>query len=92
MYAGKIVEYTDVERIFDDPRHPYTRGLLASIPRIGVTQQRLSAIPGTVPDAAYFPSGCRFHPRCPIAEEQCRQEEPPLLEIAHGHKVACWKT
>ncbi len=89
MYAGKVVEYSDTREVFANPRHPYTVGLFRSIPRLGVRVARLDTIPGTVPSALEFPDGCRFHNRCPFATERCTREEPPLLEIAPGHTVAC---
>jgi oligopeptide/dipeptide ABC transporter ATP-binding protein len=91
MYAGKVVERCAVERLFSEPQHPYTVGLLGSIPRLHLEQKRLSAIEGIVPDAAAFPSGCRFHPRCPFAVEKCRTEIPPLIEISKNHSAACWR-
>jgi peptide/nickel transport system ATP-binding protein/oligopeptide transport system ATP-binding protein len=90
MYAGKIVETGGVEEIFTDPRHPYTRGLLASVPKLNEQKERLSVIPGTVPDAVHFPEACRFSPRCPNAGAICREQEPALLQINGGHAVACW--
>jgi peptide/nickel transport system ATP-binding protein/oligopeptide transport system ATP-binding protein len=90
MYAGKIVEMGAVEAIFGDPKHPYTQGLLTSIPKLTEEVDRLSVIPGTVPDAIHFPPGCRFSPRCPLAEGRCRESEPPLLGSAERHEVACW--
>ena len=91
MYAGKVVERCAVERLFSEPQHPYTVGLLGSIPRLHLEQKRLSAIEGIVPDAAAFPRGCRFHPRCPFAVDQCRKEEPPLIAVKPGHSAACWR-
>jgi oligopeptide/dipeptide ABC transporter ATP-binding protein len=91
MYAGKIVEVGQVEKTFSAPGHPYTRGLLASIPRLTGAQDRLRVIPGAVPDATRFPEGCRFHPRCPHADALCRERAPALLEVDEGHAVACWK-
>ncbi len=91
MYAGKIVEKADVEAIFETPSHPYTRGLLKSIPALGHKKEKLTAIRGTVPNPVHFPSGCRFNPRCDLADDRCRTEEPELLEIDPGHKVSCWK-
>ena len=95
MYAGKIVESAPVAQIFEHPRHPYTIGLLESIPKLHEKQDKLSVIPGTVPDATRFPSGCRFAPRCSHAEDVCRSQEPPLLSVgsADGNDtqtVACW--
>ena len=91
MYAGKVVERCPVSSLFTEPHHPYTIGLLGSIPRLDLAQQRLSAIEGTVPDAAAMPAGCRFHARCPFAVNKCREEVPPLLAIEENHFVACWR-
>ena len=91
MYAGEIVEYTATAELFTRPRHPYTRGLMRSIPRLDAPRQRLEIIEGMVPDARHFPSGCRFAPRCPLADDHCRAQEPQLAEIGAGHKVRCWK-
>jgi len=91
MYAGKVVEEAPVAELFRAPRHPYTRGLIRSIPRIdlaAVRKERLEAIPGVVPSLLEPPAGCRFAPRCAHAREECR-ETPPLREIGAGHKVAC---
>ena len=91
MYAGRVVETAGVEEIFANPRHPYTRGLLASIPDLAEAQTRLATIPGTVPNLLHKPPGCCFWPRCPIAEARCREGEPPLVELVAGHQAACWK-
>ena len=91
MYAGQVVEYCDVRTAFRGTLHPYTAGLLASLPRLGVSQERLRVIPGTVPNPVRFPSGCRFHPRCPIANARCRAELPPLAARGDGHHVRCWR-
>jgi len=91
MYAGKVIERCTAARLFAEPQHPYTVGLLGSIPRLHLQQERLSAIEGFVPDAAAFPEGCRFHPRCPFAVDLCRKEEPSLKEIKPGHYAACWR-
>jgi oligopeptide/dipeptide ABC transporter ATP-binding protein len=91
MYAGKIIERCDVQRLFSEPQHPYTVGLLGSIPRLHLQQERLSAIEGFVPDAATPPPGCRFHPRCPFVVEKCLSETPPLLQIKDSHYAACWR-
>jgi len=90
MYAGKIVESAPVEALFGDPQHPYTIGLLGSIPRLDVERERLATIEGTVPSPNNQPKGCRFSPRCPFADRRCREEPPPLREIGTGHQVACW--
>ncbi|MDO9499160.1 ABC transporter ATP-binding protein, partial [Falsiroseomonas sp.] len=92
MYAGKVVEEATVEALFADPRHPYTQGLIRSIPRIDLaatTHTRLEAIPGTVPSLLNPPVGCRFAARCRHAMPDCVAAEPPLREVAPGHKVAC---
>ena len=91
MYAGRIVESADVNDLFADPQHPYTIGLLGSIPRIDVDRKRLATIEGTVPSPNNQPTGCRFAPRCPFADLRCRQQPPPLRDVAPGHQVACWK-
>jgi len=91
MYAGQVVERCPVSALFAEPHHPYTIGLLGSIPRLDLAQQRLSAIEGTVPDAAAMPAGCRFHARCPFAVKKCREEVPPLLAIEENHFAACWR-
>jgi oligopeptide/dipeptide ABC transporter ATP-binding protein len=91
MYAGKVIERCAAQRLFSQPQHPYTVGLLGSIPRLHLEQERLSAIEGFVPDAAALPAGCRFHPRCPFAIDRCKKEVPPLGEVALGHYAACWR-
>ncbi|MDF3073559.1 MAG: transporter ATP-binding protein [Alphaproteobacteria bacterium] len=91
MYAGKIVETASVQNLFADPQHPYTIGLLGSVPRLEEDRARLATIEGTVPNPASLPVGCRFHPRCPFAIDKCRAEQPPLMEISPGHDVACWR-
>jgi oligopeptide/dipeptide ABC transporter ATP-binding protein len=91
MYAGQVVERCAVPRLFAEPHHPYTIGLLGSIPRLDHEQAQLSAIEGFVPDAAAMPAGCRFHPRCPFSVEKCRREEPPLMEVAKDHLASCWR-
>ncbi|MGH7568379.1 MAG: ABC transporter ATP-binding protein [Gemmatimonadales bacterium] len=89
MYAGQVVESADTATLFARPLHPYTEGLLASIPRLDAPRARLHSIPGQVPAATAWPAGCRFHPRCPYAWARCEQEEPPLLE-AGGQRARCW--
>jgi len=91
MYAGRVIERCAAKRLFSEPQHPYTIGLLGSIPRLHLQQERLSAIEGFVPDPAAFPHGCRFHPRCPFAVDKCLSENPPLIEIEAGHHAACWR-
>ncbi len=89
MYAGKVVERTTTVELFDAPRHPYTIGLLESLPRMRDKREKLVVIPGTVPDPLSFPSGCRFHPRCFRVEEMCSRDEPQLRKISAGHACAC---
>jgi len=91
MYAGRIVEQAPVGALFEAPQHPYTVGLLGSIPRLDVEQPRLAAIDGQVPSPLAPPAGCRFAPRCPFADAHCRAEAPPLRELARGHFSRCWK-
>jgi len=90
MYTGYFVEEGDVHSIFEEPLHPYTAGLLTSIPRLDVETERLHVIPGTVPSLAEWPSGCRFHPRCDRSMVRCEKENPPLFEIGPGRRVRCW--
>ncbi len=91
MYAGQIVEEAPAAALFARPQHPYTVGLLGSIPRLDRTRLRLPAIPGMVPNPRAMPQGCRFAPRCPFAEARCRAEPPLLAAVAAGHKTRCWK-
>ncbi len=92
MYAGRVVESSPVREIFARPMHPYTRGLLESIPRPGRNDgKRLRTIEGLVPDLRKLPPGCRFADRCALRIEKCTQEEPPLLEVAPGRLSACWR-
>ncbi|MBJ6125063.1 ABC transporter ATP-binding protein [Microvirga splendida] len=90
MYAGHVVESGPVEAIFDDPQHPYTIGLMGSVPSLGRRQGRLATIRGTVPPAELMPKGCRFTPRCPFSDTRCGNELPPLGEIRPGHLARCW--
>lgn len=90
MYAGKIVEISEVIDIFANPKHPYTEGLLNSIPKLDRSDQKLIPIPGVVPSPLDFPEGCRFHPRCSHTMDICRKKEPELIEVLPGHKSACW--
>ena len=90
MYAAKIVEAGPCGAIFSSFRHPYTEGLFKSLPGRTPKGQRLYTIAGAVPSALSFPPACRFHPRCPLAIERCRVEEPPLVEVGKGHRCACW--
>ncbi len=89
MYGGRIVETGDVADIFATPRHPYTVGLLHSLPRLDIVAERLVPIPGQPPAPARLPPGCAFHPRCPIARPRCSAEDPPLVELAKGRATAC---
>ena len=91
MYAGRIVELAPSAEIFANPQHPYTRGLIETVPRIGRGRVRLPAIPGTVPDPRRLPAGCRFSNRCPLADDTCRRADPPLIALAPGRAVACYK-
>jgi peptide/nickel transport system ATP-binding protein len=91
MYAGRIVEHAGVERLFAEPQHPYTIGLLGSIPRLHLEQERLAAIEGQVPGPFSGGAGCRFAPRCPFAINRCRTETPLFLELFKNQQVACWK-
>ena len=88
MYAGRVVESCDVRSAFRRPLHPYTAGLQASLPRLGASQDRLRVIPGSVPNPANFPIGCRFHPRCPVAQNRCLTE-PDLVAVEPGHLSRC---
>jgi peptide/nickel transport system ATP-binding protein len=90
MYGGQVVESCDVRAAFRRTLHPYTAGLLRSLPRLG-SQERLRVIPGTVPDPAHFPPGCRFEPRCPVAQPRCL-EAPTLASIESGHLARCWRS
>ena len=90
MYAGRIVEKAAAEALFAEPQHPYTIGLLGSIPKLHLEQERLPAIEGQVPDPLSVPQGCRFAPRCPFATDRSRSEDPPLREVVTGHEAACW--
>jgi len=94
MYASRIVELADSQQLFAEPHHPYTRGLLQSrcTSGLGLSAKRLQTIPGTVPQPLYFPSGCKFHTRCPIgcANKRCQTLEPELRQIQQQRYVACW--
>jgi oligopeptide/dipeptide ABC transporter ATP-binding protein len=89
MYAGNKVEYGSVRDIFKDPKHPYTQGLLKAIPKVGMIQERLAGIEGTVPNMLGPPSGCRFHPRCAYARDNCSAERPRSIELGGEHSVSC---
>jgi oligopeptide/dipeptide ABC transporter ATP-binding protein len=89
MYAGMIAEIGEAESLFANPLHPYTQGLLASIPNIKLEQSKLVTMPGQTPDLVTPPTGCRFHPRCPKRMEICDQEMPPMFSH-NGSQVTCW--
>ncbi|MFO7303174.1 MAG: ABC transporter ATP-binding protein [Acidobacteriota bacterium] len=91
MYAGQVVEYADVRSLFKRPLHPYTAGLLASLPRLGVERDSLPVIPGSVPNPAHFPRGCRFHPRCPVMVAPLCLDHPDLMQIEPGRYSRCWR-
>jgi oligopeptide/dipeptide ABC transporter ATP-binding protein len=91
MYSGKVMEVASVNDLFHDPRHPYTRGLRESIPRIAHKGERLKVIPGKVPDPLDLPKGCRFSDRCKYAEYRCDNEEIQLRDVKPGHSIRCWK-
>ena len=91
MYAGKVVERAPVKRLFAAPRHPYTQGLLRSVPSLEETREhRMRTIDGAVPSAFAMPQGCRFHPRCALARDICRAQEPPIVADDAGGEAACW--
>jgi peptide/nickel transport system ATP-binding protein len=90
MYAGSIVEQAGVEEIFEDPKHPYTKGLWGAIPRIDEEREILAVIPGTVPDLSHPPTGCKFNPRCSHRFDPCDRIPPPLSQVSPGHFVACF--
>ncbi|MFW5840899.1 MAG: ABC transporter ATP-binding protein, partial [Planctomycetota bacterium] len=93
MYASKLAEFTDTRTLFADPLHPYTRGLFRSLPKLGDRKKELDTIPGSVPNPLIFPTGCKFHPRCPIGHDlqRCQNQEPSLREVQPNHWVACWE-
>lgn len=90
MYAGQIVEQASVRDLFFRPRHPYTEGLLRSVPSLDARVEKLHVIQGTVPNLLFLPPGCRFSPRCPYAQDKCRSEAPGIESDANGHSVRCW--
>ncbi|SUP43351.1 Glutathione import ATP-binding protein GsiA [Veillonella criceti] len=90
MYCGRVVETADVYSLFGNTAHPYTQGLLASIPKLGEKVEELTVIPGNVPNPRHMPIGCKFSPRCSYAFERCFQEEPRFFEVAPGHLSRCW--
>ena len=90
MYSGRVVGKGDVRSIFASPSHPYTRGLLASIPKLGECAEELESIQGNVPNPKYMPQGCKFAPRCSCAFDKCREEEPGFYDVGEGHMSRCW--
>jgi oligopeptide/dipeptide ABC transporter ATP-binding protein len=90
MYCGRVVESGDVLSIFKSPKHPYTVGLLKSIPKLGENVEILDSIPGNVPSPKEMPAGCKFQPRCLKAIPICKQEEPPFFSYPNGQKSRCW--
>ena len=92
MYASRIAEVAESEKLFAEPLHPYTQGLLKSLPRLGFSGKRLEMISGIVPEPLHFPSGCKFHPRCATGhdDKRCQTVEPGLREVRQGRCVACW--
>ncbi|MEW6266197.1 MAG: ABC transporter ATP-binding protein [Thermodesulfobacteriota bacterium] len=91
MYTGRVFEFAEVEELFNHPLHPYTLGLMESIPRVGSRKDRLNTIPGLVPSVLELPLGCKFSDRCSYSRPKCEEEEPDLLEYKPGHLVRCWK-
>ena len=90
MYCGRVVEKGTVYDIFEKPSHPYTEGLLASIPKLGEHVEELESIPGNVPNPKYMPKGCKFAPRCKYAFDRCQEEEPGFTDLGSGHQSKCW--
>ena len=91
MYAGKIIETATTRELFKAPKHPYTSALINSVPRLDRKDDRLYSIEGQPPSLIDLPAGCRFFPRCSVAQEVCREQEPPEVEIGDGHSVSCWR-
>ncbi len=91
MYAGRIIEIGDVRTVFNNPYHPYTIGLIKAVPTLTGDKSELTSVPGSPPDLINLPTGCKFHPRCPLADERCKREDMALTEVAPGHRVACWR-
>ncbi|WP_170007580.1 ABC transporter ATP-binding protein [Bacillus fonticola] len=92
MYAGEVVEQGTVEEVFHKPQHPYTRGLLASIPKVDAVVDELGTIAGSVPSPRNWPTGCKFHPRCPLATDVCREKSPVMEATSETHENRCWNT
>lgn len=91
MYAGRIVEVAPTRELFATPRHPYTKALIASVPTLDRRVEQLESIPGQPPLATQWPTGCRFAPRCPLADNRCRAEYPPAVHVGDGHEASCWR-
>ena len=91
MYSGRVVERAPVQQLFDQPQHPYTVGLLGSIPRLDIERSRLASIEGQVPSPLRRPTGCKFADRCPFVIDKCRAEDPPLRDVGAQHQSACWR-
>jgi peptide/nickel transport system ATP-binding protein len=91
VYAGEIIEIGDVRTIFRSPYHPYTIGLIRAVPTLTSEKSALVSVPGSPPDLIQLPTGCKFHPRCPLATEQCVRDETKLTAVESGHQVACWQ-
>jgi oligopeptide/dipeptide ABC transporter ATP-binding protein len=90
MYAGQIIEQTDILTLFEEPLHPYTVGLIESVPVLGQVKEKLAVIPGSVPNLIDMPPGCRFAPRCQHVMDICIEEEPELIQLKTDHVVRCW--
>ncbi|WP_371069765.1 ABC transporter ATP-binding protein [Sediminibacillus sp. JSM 1682029] len=90
MYAGEVVEIGEVKEIFNNPQHPYTKGLLASVPNVDDEYHTLESIPGSLPNLNEKIQGCRFHPRCPLATERCKREASPIFDVRETHQSKCW--
>jgi peptide/nickel transport system ATP-binding protein/oligopeptide transport system ATP-binding protein len=90
MYAGKMMEYASVTDLFDNPKHPYTIGLMTSVPALGKGEERLATIPGVVPSLFNIPEGCPYYDRCPDARAECEEKLPAMTEVEKGHWVRCW--
>ena len=92
MYAGRVVEVADVETLFENPQHPYTKGLIASVPKLGSGVKKLDSIPGNLPNPQAMPQGCKFAPRCKFAMDKCWETEPGLEVTDEDHSARCWLT
>jgi oligopeptide/dipeptide ABC transporter ATP-binding protein len=90
LYAFEFVEIGPADRVVEDPTHPYTRSLLKAVPNLDIDLEKMRPIEGSSPDPVNIPTGCSYHPRCPLADDRCRAEDPPLDEIADGHRSACF--